>query len=255
MEIRILGAYNLESSQNRLISLLVDDVLAIDAGSLTSSLSFSEQRKIKAIFISHHHFDHIRDLNTFGLTWSYSLTTPIYSIPPILEALTSTFLHGKNYPDFLRWPSKKPAFELHSLEPYKTSEVLGYKVLPLPVVHTCPTVGFEITSPQGRKFFYTSDTGPGLSSIWGYTSPDLLIAEVTVPNRLEEFIKEAGHLTPSLLQQELEGFKKQKGYLPPVLIIHLNPFLKEEIEKEIRKVAEVLEAQITLAYDGMRIEV
>lgn len=254
MEVRILGAYNLESSQNRLVSLLIDDVLAIDAGSLTSALSFSEQKEIKAILISHHHFDHIRDLNTFGLAWSYAKTTPIYSTPPILEELVSTFLHGKNYPDFLHWPPQKPAFELRPLEPYKASEILGYRVLPLPVFHTCPTVGFEIASQQGGNFFYTSDTGPGLSSIWRYTSPNLIIAEVTVPNRFEEFVKTAGHLTPSLLQRELEGFKEMKGYLPTILIIHLNPFLREEIEVEMKKVAEALSAQIILAYDGMRIK-
>jgi len=255
MKVEVLGAYNLESSQSRLVSLLIDEMLAVDAGSLTSALSFSQQRKIKAILISHHHFDHIRDLNTFGLAWSYSFTTPIYCPTPVMEALASTFLNGKNYPDFLHWPPQKPAFQLCPLEPYKPHEIFGYKVLPLPVSHTAYTVGFEITSPQGRKLFYTSDTGPGLSPLWEYTSPHLIIAEVTAPNRFEDFIRPSGHLTPSLLLQELQNFKQLKGYLPPIVLIHLNPQLKEEINNEIKEVALKLDVTISLAYDGMRLEV
>ena len=51
MEIRILGAHNSESDTARLTSLLVDGTLAVDAGGLTSSLSFSEQAKVDNILL------------------------------------------------------------------------------------------------------------------------------------------------------------------------------------------------------------
>jgi len=72
MKVQILGAHNLESANTRLVSLLVDDVLALDAGSLTSSLSFEAQAGGKAILLTHHHFDHMRDIATIGLN-GYSL--------------------------------------------------------------------------------------------------------------------------------------------------------------------------------------
>ena len=46
MDITILGAHNTESEKTRLTSLLIDDVLAIDAGALTSSLSFGAQQNL-----------------------------------------------------------------------------------------------------------------------------------------------------------------------------------------------------------------
>ncbi|GAJ16573.1 unnamed protein product, partial [marine sediment metagenome] len=49
MNIRILGAHNCETRTTGCICLIIDDVLAIDAGELTSSLSMSEQKKLKAI--------------------------------------------------------------------------------------------------------------------------------------------------------------------------------------------------------------
>jgi ribonuclease BN (tRNA processing enzyme) len=66
VKIKFLGMHNAESKYTRLSSLLIDDILAVDTGSLTSELSFSEQEKIKAIIISHGHYDHIRDIPTFA---------------------------------------------------------------------------------------------------------------------------------------------------------------------------------------------
>ena len=62
MEIRILGAHNVESANTRLTSLLVDGVLAVDAGALTSSLTFAEQEKVSSILLTHCHYDHVRDV-------------------------------------------------------------------------------------------------------------------------------------------------------------------------------------------------
>ncbi|GAG76974.1 unnamed protein product, partial [marine sediment metagenome] len=67
MHIQVLGAHNCESQNSKLISLLIDDVLAIDAGALTSSLSLEAQQKIKAILLTHQHYDHIRDIPTIAM--------------------------------------------------------------------------------------------------------------------------------------------------------------------------------------------
>ncbi len=50
MEVRILGAHSTEAKGLRMVSLLIDSVLALDAGGLTSSLSLSEQQKVRAVF-------------------------------------------------------------------------------------------------------------------------------------------------------------------------------------------------------------
>jgi ribonuclease BN (tRNA processing enzyme) len=71
MEIRILGAHNVESATSKLVSLLVDDVLAVDVGSLTSSLSLEEQQKVSNILLTHCHYDHVRDLAAVALNISY----------------------------------------------------------------------------------------------------------------------------------------------------------------------------------------
>ncbi|MEK7281704.1 MAG: MBL fold metallo-hydrolase, partial [Chloroflexota bacterium] len=250
-----LGTHNLESATSRLVCLLIDGVIAVDAGSLTSGLTFEEQREVKAILLSHHHFDHIRDLNTFGLASAYSSTTPVYAPQPVLEALTKHFFQGELYPDFLHFPQERPALKLCHVEPFKKASILDYTVVPLPVPHSTFAYGYEVTSPQGRKLFYSGDTGPGLASIWEHISPHLIIAEVTASNKFEDTICRNGHLSPNLLHQELRSFKQLKGFLPPVVLLHFNPRLREEIRGEVMAIAQDLDAQITLAQDGMRLKI
>ena len=255
MNIQLLGAHNCESQNSRLISLLIDDVLAIDAGSLTCSLPFSAQQKLKAILLTHQHYDHIRDVPAIAMNFALQHTTiSIYSIQPVYDVLATYLLDGKLYPNFLKWPEESPAIKFTIMEPYKLEQIEGYSVLAVPVSHSVPTIGYQITSSDSKTVFYTGDTGPGLADCWERISPQLLIIEVTAPDRYEEFAKEAGHLTPGLLKQELISFRELKGYLPQVVLVHMNPELEKEIEAEIVAVARALDNSITLGYEGMPLD-
>ena len=78
---------------------------------------------------------------------------------------------------------------------------------------------------------------------------------MTAPNRYEEFAISTGHLTPSLLNRELIRFREIKGYLPRIIIVHMDPTLEKEIETEVATVAKALGALITLAYEGMQLRI
>ena len=75
MNIRFLGAHNCESQNSRCACLLIDDILAIDAGGLTSSLSFPAQQNLKAILLTHQHYDHIKDIPTIAMNFGLSEAT------------------------------------------------------------------------------------------------------------------------------------------------------------------------------------
>jgi len=254
MNIQILGAHNCESENAKFVSLLIDDILAIDAGGLTSSLSFPAQQKLKALLLTHQHYDHIRDVPTIAMSlFLQGASINIYSIQPVYDALATHLLNGKLYPKFLEQPQKNPTINFIIIEPYRIEQIEGYSILAVEVNHPVPTVGYQVTSPEGKAVFYTGDAGPGLASCWEKVSPQLLITEVTAPDSYEEFGRESGHLTPGLLKQELASFKAIKGYLPRVATVHMNPYLEKEIEAEIAVVAKDLNASITLAHEGMQI--
>ena len=255
MDIRVLGAHNCESRDSRLISLLIDDVLVIDAGCLTSTLSLEAQQKIKAVLITHQHYDHIRDIPAIAMNFALQgKSINIYSTHAVYDALSTYLLNGKLYPKFLELPENKPVIKFTLIEPYRVEQIESYTILAVLVNHTDPTVGYQVTSPAGKTVLYTADTGPGLVDCWKRVSPQLLVTEVTVPNRYEGFAKEAGHLTPNMLKQELISFRELKGYLPPAVVVHMNPGLEKEIEAEVAAVATTLNTEINLAYEGMRLK-
>ena len=254
MNIQVLGAHNCESQNSKLVSLLIDDVLAIDAGALTSSLSLPAQLKLKAILLTHQHYDHIRDIPAIAMNlFLADKSINIYSIRPVYDALSTHLLNDKLYPNFLKQPPENPTLKFTVIEPHQAEQIEGYSILAIPVNHSVPIVGYQVTSPEGKGVFYTGDTGPGLAGCWEYLSPQLLIIEVTATDKYKAWAAGSGHLTPSLLKQELINFRELKGYMPQVVLVHMNPNLEKKIEAEIAVVAKVLNNSITLAYEGMQI--
>jgi Cft2 family RNA processing exonuclease len=255
VKIKFLGAHNTESQSTKLLSLLIDDILVLDAGGLTSSLSISSQLKIKAILITHQHYDHIRDIPAIAMNFFLNQQAiSIYATPLVKEAILAHLLNGELYPKFQQKPTEKPTTNFYTVEPYQTMQIEGYSVLTVPVAHTGSAVGYQLTSALGKVLFYTGDTGSGLDSCWQHVSPQLLIVDVTASDKYLEFSKESGHLAPSLLKKELMSFQKLNGYLPRVVTIHMNPALEVEIGAELVMVAKELDCSITLAYEGMQLE-
>ncbi len=256
MRIKVLGAHNTESINTRYASLLVDDIMVLDAGGLTSSLSFDEQMKIKAVLLTHGHYDHIRDIPAFAMNlFLRKQSVDIYTHQSASEYLEKYFLNGDLYPQFHQRPTENPTLKIHILQPGEEVLIEGYKVLPAPVTHALPAIGYQVTSPDGKTIFYTGDTGPNLSGLWNIISPQVLFIELTAPNRWEESMSHTGHLTPNLLDQELDYFREIKGYMPQIVCLHINPAGEDEIRSEISTVAESLGITIQLAYEGMQIEI
>jgi cAMP phosphodiesterase len=255
MEVRILGAHSAEVKGLRMVSLLIDGILALDAGGLTSSLSLAGQQKVRAVLLTHHHFDHSRDLVTLGANGAtFPSPVDIYALNQTLDVLNFCLLDGKMYADFSKWPSKdKPFLQLKVIEPLQPQNIQGYDVLPVPVQHAVPSVGFQVTSKDGKSLFYTGDTGPGLTACWQHISPQLLIIEVSGINKVQDFLKSVGHLSAELLKEELLQFRHIKGYLPRVLIIHIPPQFEREVKQEIKRVARELRVGIDIGYEGMKI--
>ena len=252
MKIRILGAHNMESRDTRYMSLLIDDVLAIDAGALTSSLSQAEQQKLKAVLVTHQHYDHMHDIPALGMNFYVNDNTlDIYGAKAVYNVLTAHLLNDVVYPNYLTKPEKKPSLRFTEMEAGKAVTVAGYTVLTVPVTHAYPTTGYQVTSPDGKKVFFSGDTGPSLGDAWRQIAPDLLIIEVTMLNKWREFALQTGHLTAELLKQELESFREIKGYLPQVVLVHMNPLDEKVIKSEVAAATGALKTTIRFGYEGM----
>ncbi|MDP2663478.1 MAG: MBL fold metallo-hydrolase [Dehalococcoidia bacterium] len=255
MELRILGAHQAESDRYRFFSLLVTESLALDAGSLSSSLTWEAQAKIRSVLITHAHFDHVKDLNTLGFNhFNRGLQLDVYCLAAVREAICSHLFNKDVWLDLSARPPASPTIRFHDVEPYRTFTLEGHTITPIPSIHTVPTVGF-LVGKGGRSFYYTGDTGPGNSAKWAEANPDLLITEVTYSSDMDSLSIEACHLTPGRLKLELVKLREALGLIPKVLIVHVNPVFEEAVAGELGEVSRELGADISQAHEGLTVTV
>lgn len=256
MKIKFLGTHNAESKTSRLPSFLIDEILAVDAGSLASELTLNEQKKIEAILLSHGHYDHIRDIPAFAFN-NFNRVVDIFGTKKTLDILSSNLLDGTIYPNFAgKTPFlEKPSLKLHRIKPSEQIRVLNYKVASFPVNHPLDSVGFEITNNNGKKVFYTGDAGSGLSSLWDSISPDLLIIEVTFPNKLIKVANDSYHLCPLLFKEELNALIRVKEVMPKIIIVHLSPSFESEIKEELNEVSNELSFPLSFVGEGETVNI
>ena len=257
MKIEILGAHNTETNRFRLPCLLIDDEIALDAGGLTSSLALERQQGIRAVLLTHHHFDHTKDLVMLAANDSLPPSTvEVYGLRDTLEIVYLYLLDGSMYRDYTQWPSKdQPRLRLKPIAPFQQLFIRNYEIMPVPVSHTVPSVGYLVKAENGKSIFYTGDTGKGLSECWERINPDVLFIEVTGLNRMEEDMHRQRHLTPVLLAEELQHLRKLKGHIPRVIITHLPSLYEEELRGEIADAGKLLEMELEIGYEGLTIAV
>jgi hypothetical protein len=181
------------------------------------------------------------------------LVIDIYTHQVAWNNLTAHLLNDIIYPEYHKKPKDKPTLHFHPLNHLKTATIGDYSVLPVKVNHATPTLGYQITSPEGKSIFYTGDTGAGLTETWKNISPDVLFIEVTASNRWEGKLKN-GHMTPNLLEKDLSTFHDMKGYFPHTIAVHLNPGSEKEIRSELEQTGKNLGIHILAAQKGMKIQ-
>jgi ribonuclease BN (tRNA processing enzyme) len=254
MKVRILGAHQGQTESIGFMSLLVDGVLAIDAGGLTTALTLEEQERIEAILVTHRHFDHIKDL--VGLAhnnWQLK-STHIYTTADVRSALEAHVFNDVLWPRMDEQIGPYHPLTWHEVRPGEEFELLGYRVLPVEVSHTVPTVGY-LVSKGDSSMFYTADTREMGNPTWAALRPGLLIAETTMDDQYEQIAYRVGHMTPAALGRELRAFHARQGYYPRTLCCHINPHNEPAVVRELAALAAELGADISPAREGMLVEV
>lgn len=238
MRIKVLGASGAEFPGHNPPAYLINEFLLLDAGTLGAVLEEEEQWKIRYVLLSHAHLDHIRAIpfladNIIIKNKRHNVT--VMALPEVLEQLKNHLLNGNIWPDFTTIGKRGPVLRLKGLKPEKEIRINSLRILPVAVNHSVPASGFVIKEIKRNKgastLIYTGDTGPTERLWYHCQEADLLISEVSFPNRLSRLAEETGHLTPKLLRGELKKIQR----LPKrILITHPKPQYLGIIQKELK---------------------
>ena len=256
MRVRVLGAHNLETANTGHSCFLLDETLAVDAGSLVTALTPEEHRKVSTVLLTHRHLDHTRDLPPLGLS---TLNTPgSVEVRGLAETLTSVREHLLNdvmYPDFTHGLNEQaPKFRFDAIAPKSWFGASRYQVSAIEVPHTAPAVGYKVKASDVCAAF-TGDLGSGLAGFFERGgAPDVLFVECTFPDRLEDLARLTGHLTPSLLRLEVEELREAGFDLPQIVLVHMSFTDHQEIAKQAKAMGKKLGAEVRPAFAGMVID-
>jgi cAMP phosphodiesterase len=242
VDLRIIGCHGGETPRHRTSAFIVDDRIAIDAGSLTSGMDLKAQCALQAVLVSHAHLDHIRDLATIADNRAQNGCAPlvIAGTKQTILILKKHFFNGLLWPDFTHIPTKRrPTIAYRILKPEVLTEVAGYKVRAIMVSHTIECCAFVLEGPDG-SFAYSGDTGP-TQRLWKVLNQvenlKAMLMEVSFPNREQRVATLSGHHTPRTLALELKKYKNVKDL--PILLYHIKPVFQAEVERECARIKGV----------------
>lgn len=237
MIIKVLGASGSDVAGYHLSSFLLNSKILFDAGGVTGSLSFRAQHKIEHIFITHAHLDHIRDIPFLAdnlIVSGKSKTIKIYSIKEVIDDIKKHLLNQRLWPDFTVIPDVKNSILKLEIIQEKTPFLIDeYKITAYRMNHTVPSVGYLIEK-NDKSLFYTGDTGP-VKNLWENFSDkklNVLIIEVSFPNKMKELAIKTGHLTAELFFEDLKFLNQRPE---KIFITHIKPFYRKQIERELKR--------------------
>lgn len=194
-------------------TLMFNDHVLIDAGTIQSELNLEDALKITDIFITHSHLDHLLDLPflldaTFG---KRSEPLRLHGTKETLDAMMTHIFNDKIWPDFSKLPvNGSGQFTLNYIKSGEVYKINGLAFMPFDVDHTVPTVGYKVFDDESTLVF-SGDTGP-VDSIWEVANASdnlkAVILDLSFPTSEQYIAGLSKHMTAHDVDRELKKLKK-----------------------------------------------
>ncbi len=225
MKLRILGCNGGIGKGLRTTSLLVDDDILIDAGSGVGDLTLDEMARIRHIFLTHSHLDHVAFLPLLVDSIFERIEEPIviHALPETLRGIQEHLFNWVIWPDFANLPTvERPVMRYEALDAGQMYRVGDRIIEPIAVNHIVPTVGFRLESAAGASFAFTGDTTTN-DTFWealnAHAGLDFLLLEVAFANRHEALSQMARHYCSKTLVEDLVKLRHN----PAIHLTHHKP--------------------------------
>jgi cAMP phosphodiesterase len=232
--------------RQHLTCFVIDDAVAIDAGSLAMSASHDQQSAIRNIVVTHAHLDHIAGLPLFIDDLFASLTEPVtvHATQPVIDTLENDIFNWSVYPRFSELSnSNGPVLKYEAFGQAEEFTVRHLTLRAVEMNHKVPSTGFLI-SDTNSTIALSGDTS-STDGFWNLINSaerlSAILLECAFPDELHDLADVSHHLTPKGMAVELEKCTKEC----PVFVVNLKPMYRDEIVEQIRRMkldrVEILE--------------
>jgi cAMP phosphodiesterase len=219
----------------RLTCFLIDDCVAVDAGSIALALSDEQRNKVRDIIVTHPHMDHIASLPIFIDDLFNALREPmrIHATAEVIRLLERDVFNWNVYPRFSELKNDYgPVMKYVTIPEDGKFRVAHLDVIAVPVNHIVPTVGLLVSDGKSSVAF-SSDTAE-TEKFWTILNEtkrlDALLIEASFPDEMAELAEVSRHFTPASLREELNKLN-HNGM--DILTVHLKPSYREKIISQL----------------------
>ena len=234
MKVELLPSSVPPTEAQFLVSFLVNDTVAIDAGPLGLLSDLRKQGRVRHVFLTHEHIDHVATLPIF-LENVYEPGPDCVELlgrADVLDFIHDDIFNGRVWPDFFALSTPADRFiTATTLAPLVTVERAGCRITPVPVHHGTDTLAMVVDDGDSCVAF-AADTGP-TDLLWEELArrPTLraVFLECSFPEALAGLAARSDHLSPA-------SFAAQAARLPAgvrTLVIHRKAAHAETIAAEL----------------------
>jgi ribonuclease BN (tRNA processing enzyme) len=221
-----------------LVTFLVNDEVAIDAGSLGLLADLDRQRRVRHVFLTHEHIDHVATLPVFleNVYEPGPECVEILAAADVLEFVHRDIFNGRVWPDFFAISTREDRFvRATPVDVGDTVTRAGLTLSPLPVSHGVDTLGYLVDDGRTAVAF-PSDTGP-TDALWRHLADAPRLAavylEVSFPNALADLATHTGHHCPASFAAEIRKLGRPVRWI----VVHRKPRYAVEIARELEALA------------------
>jgi cAMP phosphodiesterase len=234
MRVELLPSSIPASDKQFLVSFLVNDEVAVDAGSLGLLADLGRQERVRQVFITHEHLDHVATLPIF-LENVYAPgreSVEVLAAPQVLDWLHRDLFNDRIWPDFIALSEQGDAFvRTTPLDPLVPVVRSGLTVTPVPVSHGVDTQGLVVDDGRTAVAF-PSDTGP-TEAIWrhlaGVERLKAVFLEASFPESLAWLATRTGHLSPATFAAEVKKLPRDVRWI----VVHRKARHADEIARDM----------------------
>ena len=223
------------SERQHLMSIVIDDKVAVDAGSLAFSCTDTQRSQIRDVILTHAHLDHIAGLPMFIDDLFSTLTEPIrvHATKDVIEILERDIFNWSVYPRFSELMNKfGRVVEYHEFKQGSKFSAQHLAITSIGVNHKVSASGYLISDGK-VSVGITGDTAE-TTEIWNVFNAvsDLkaVMVECAFPDEMSELATVSNHLTPKKLASELVKFDNPDC---EIYVINIKPMYRNTIMKQI----------------------